>query len=91
MTYNLLRTKRKNGKTFNIVKSFNLEIDVLNYLQENNIKVLPNPYIFTHLNLDNGEKIKAEYNGFICSPEKLSEILKTNGFYNIELKGGLKE
>ncbi len=75
MVYNLEYKKRINSKKWDIEKSFNLEIEVLNYLEENNLYCLNDNYIFVAINLSNNKRITQNVNGFICSPEKLREIL----------------
>jgi len=51
--------------------------DVVMYLDNNNIKVVSKPYIFTHINLSGGLIVKFLLdNRMLVSPEKLYEALR---------------
>jgi hypothetical protein len=82
MTYQILGLKRANSRKYDkVIAEFETEDDVVNYLSVQGIKCLPNPYFFTHIKLDNNTIISSNTRGFTTSPEKLSERLKSEGFY----------
>lgn len=75
--YHIQTKKRKNSRKYtDIVKMETIE-EVKNYLTINNLSYAGTPYIFTHIDLSNGDIITQDYMGIICSPEKLrGELIK---------------
>ena len=76
MTYYHEVKKRKNSKKYTPLKEFETEQEVLDYLNENNLKYVGTPYIFTHINLSDGSIISQKYRGLMCSPETLKKRLE---------------
>jgi len=69
--YHIATLKRKNSRKYSNIKDLPEIEDVKKYLKENNLFYAGTPYIFTHINLSNGDIITQDYSGIICSPEKL--------------------
>ena len=68
--------KRANSRFFEKkIKELKAIQDVKDYLERNNIVATSTPYIFTHINLSNGQIITQNCGGFVCSPDKLAREL----------------
>jgi hypothetical protein len=75
--YTIKTLKRKNSRKYTPKVSFEAIDEVKKYLNDNEIMYAGNdPYIFTYLNLNNGDIITNSYNGIMCSPLELREALK---------------
>jgi len=75
--YNLETKKRFNSKNYSVVRSFNSEAEVIEYVKGNDLK-FSIPYFFTHIQLSNGSIItqRDDNFGIICSPQKLTGMLQ---------------
>ena len=73
--YHIETLKRKNSKRYTKILDLETINNVVSYLMEHNIKATGTPYIFTRINLDNGDIITQDINGIIVSPKTLAEIL----------------
>jgi len=73
--YHIEAKLRKNSKRYTRHSHMETIDEVIKYLSQNNIKATGTPYIFTHINLDNGNIITQDVNGIIVSPKTLAEIL----------------
>lgn len=72
MTYTIekqLKTK------CNVLREFETEEQVIEYLKKNKITVTGKPYVFTCINLSDRTMIKYRYRGMLCSPEKIMEMI----------------
>lgn len=71
---------RKNGRKFQTVATLNEIEDVIFYMQLNKLEYAGTPYIFTHINLSDGSRIRqtVDIGGseVITSPAKLRDILE---------------
>ena len=74
--YNIQALPRKNSKKYSkTIASMETVQDVKEYLERNRIEATGTPYIFTHINLSNNQIITQDFNGIICSPDKLAREL----------------
>jgi len=75
--YTIKALPRKNSRRYTkIIATFTDDYSILEYLKTNNIKAIGTPYFFAHIDLDNGQIITQDFNGIICSPTRLAELLK---------------
>jgi len=76
MIYTIEAKKRVNSRKYTPIKEFYTDEDIIAYLKENNLFMTGTPYIFSHINLNDGKIIRQTYNGIICSPERLRSLLQ---------------
>lgn len=75
--YFIEKKARKNSKKYTKTNALSNESDVLEYMEVNDLSYIKEtPYIFTHIELSDGSIITQNYQGLICSPTKLLEVLK---------------
>ncbi len=72
---------RKNGRTFSPVAKLNHIEDVIFYMEANKLEYAGTPYIFTHINLSDGSRIRqtVDVGGheMITSPSRLRDALES--------------
>ena len=73
--YNIEILKRKNSRTYSPVKQLATEKEVVAYMKENKLVHAGTPYLFTHIKLSDGSIITQNYNGIMCSPIKLNNLI----------------
>ncbi len=78
--FTIEKITRKNGRTFKPVVKLERIEDVIMYMESNGLEYAGTPYIFTHINLNDGSRIRqtVDIGGseVITSPAKLRDILQ---------------